>query len=839
VNERVELRVYVGVFLISLASLALEVLHMRIFAYALWHHLAFLVVSIAILGFGAAGAFLSVAGPLRRARVNVSMAWAGLFFMVSTLVGPWFLTGKPVDVFNQIGFDEVLTTIGYYALFALPYFFCGWIISLTLARGGEAVPKLYFANMVGSGVGCFALFGLLEPLGAPGTLVLIAGMGAVVCVVASKGIFLRAIGVLSLLGCVSLLPGINEHAAPLLNPLLAMIPKLDDKDQEKHPHKLLPASEWFDFQPTDTKFVRTYTHNKQLPQTVLKTEWSPLGRIDIVSDPTVAGACLFQDGDAPGQMPHIDHVTSPLHIHSIGYQVKESPNVLIIGIGGGLDIKTALDRKAKQITAVEINPTTLRLYKEDFKSITGYDASRENLALHCAEGRHFIRSTDAKYDLIQMSGVDTYTALANGAYVLSESYLYTREAFRDYIDSLQPNGLVAMIRFAWPKPRETLRAMNIAMLALADAGKKEPWNHIALLRNEKGQDQTTRLGVILIKESPFTAEELKKLRTWGKAASHSTDYLHDETGDNPFHELAKAHRDGKLPEFLDSYEFVIGPVYDDAPFFFAQHRWSSVWEWLTTDEETQKIEGPVWVAHNKIMQKRPVGLMLLGLTLIQLAVLVALLIFVPLLLLWRSEDAAVGAKAPLGYFFCLGLGYILLMIACMQRFSLILGHPTYSVTITMATFLIGSGVGSLASGAVGVRHLSKLVFLVAIGMAAGAWAFWCYQDDLAAWLLSMPFETRVAATVGILTPFAFLMGTCFPSGIRVLSETRAQLVPWAYGVNGAASVLGSVLTVVLAMAIGFTKVQWASAAFYVLAAMLMLSMSRARAQLASSEPVIE
>ncbi len=826
-SDRVDPKVYFGVFLISLASLSLEVLQMRIFAFSLWHHLAFLVVSIAILGFGAAGAFLSVFGWLRDAHLGRSMAVAGLLFMATSFVGPLMLVDETVDWFGGFGTEQLLRTALYYALFALPYFFAGWLVALTMTQRAESVAKLYFANMLGSGMGCFALFLLLVPLGAPATLVVIASLGALVAVFAPCGFLLRGAGVLGFVGCLSILPGINEHVRPIVDPLIAKLPKLDGKDPKQYPHRLKSADEIFAFHAAESKLINTAL---RAGKKTLATRWSPLGRIDIVSYSATRNI-LFQDGDAPGEMPYASHEYPPGQLHELSYVVKKHPNALIIGIGGGLDIHMALAKKAKSITAVEINPESFDLYTNQFADVVGRPAKLPNVELRNAEGRHFVRSSDRKFDLIQMSGVDTYTALANGAYVLSESYLYTEEAFHDYFNHLENDGLLSIIRFAFPAPRETLRILVIACKVLADRGVDDPWNHVALIVNssesKKGDRDKTHLGGILIKKSPFTDAEKDAVASWSDAHGFATKYLPGRRAVAPFDAWEASLKKRDLESFLAAYLYNVRPVRDDNPFFFNQHYWSSVWKWLRHGKKQAPPAGSPWAALTEDFQYEPTGLLLLGLTLAQLAVLVALCIFVPLLFL-RSGLVGTSAKAPLGYFLCLGLAYIFLMISAMQRFGLILGHPSYSVTVTMATFLIGSGLGSLASGRIALRHATKLLFFVALVLIGGAYALQRWLPDVSAWLLREPFWMRVLVSVGMLLPLAFVMGMCFPTGVRVLSEGRRALIPWAYGVNGAASVLGSVVTVCIAMSFGFTNVQWVSAGLYVLAAVLMWRMVKTR-----------
>jgi len=818
----------IAVFSVSAASLALEVLQMRIFAFSLWHHLAFLVVSIAILGFGAAGAVLSSSRSLRARSLRGSLGVALLLFSFTSLIGPYVLSRHPVDLFGSMGTKDVATVGLYYVLFALPYFFAGYVIALALTRATEKVNYLYFLNLLGSGVGCFLIYPILGPFGALGSLFLIATIGASpapILVIGKTKKLLAYSLVLGLLG-LSLIIGFGgwvplsfqAAGSKFLNTYL----------------RVFEANLRAEYMKKGIRFTEEQIQKEVREKKVKATRWTPLARIDILEDPTVGskngpGACLFQDGDAPGQMPEKGWNPPPGQIHGIAYEVKKAPKVLVIGIGGGLDLKVGLERGAKDLTGVEINRVTLDLYEHKFADLVGHLAERKNVHLFNAEGRHFVRSRKDKYDLIQMSGVDTYTALASGSYVLSESYLYTKEAFSDYLDHLNPDGIFTMVRFAFPAPRETLRVMVIAMVVLRERGVKKPWEHVVLLRNQNKAEATT-LGAILVKISAFTKSELDKLRSFAKRNGYRQDYFPDEKGKNPFYSWADSFASGESEAFLASYPYNVRPVVDDRPFFFNQFRWSSVVDYFSEtlagrgEKKVIPKDSP-WVALHSDFQKKPVDLLNLVYTLGQLAVLVGLCIFVPLLFLKRrSRGNAMGAISPMGYFLCLGFGYIFLMISAMQRFGLFLGHPTYAVSIVMATFLIGSGLGSLLSAWIPANRGRSLLVFVALFLFAWSLFLDLSLSAIARENLGAPFFVRTLWTIGLLAPMAFVMGTCFPMGIRVLNLGRDSLIPWAYGINGAASVLGSVLAVVLAMGLGFSNVQWISTGLYILASAFFFRM---------------
>ena len=824
-----------GVFLISIAALALQVLQIRIFAFALWHHLAFLVISIAILGFGAAGAFTASIRRLRPSDPANSLGLAGIGFALTSLIGWWILAIQPVDVFAQFGFLQVVQVGLYYLVFAAPYFCAGYIISLALTSARKSVPRIYFINLTGSGVGCFLIFATLSPLGAEGSLLAVAALGAGVALISAESAAIRWTG------------------AGLAALLLLSVP---------YAERILPI------EAAESKLIYKTLHRGEAHSQL--SRWTPFSRIDVVATPTALSWAVFQDGDAPTVIPRTTKPTPEKNPRALPYRVMDrAPEVLMIGCGAGGDLKAALDFGAKHVTGVEINPFTLGLSQDPELNVTANLINDdERVDVEIAEGRFFVRSSDRSYDLIQLAGVDTYTALASGAYVLTESYLYTREAFHDYLEHLVDDGMVSIHRFAFPAPRETLRTMVIAMEVLEERGVAEPWKHIVVVRHPMGTgidstQTTTTIGTVLIKKTPFAPEELARVRNFAARRNLLMDYLPDEEGffspkallriesliqqssnlhdykiseggKNPFYSFRDAFREGRPAEFLDDYPYNVRSVDDDSPYFFSQHRLSSVWDWLWSkfDDEAEPESDAPWIAMTLLFQTKPLGLMLLFLTLGQLFVLAAICIFGPLLAFRRSGVRSPQMLRLMGYFACLGLAYIFLQISAMQRFGLILGHPTYSISLVMASFLISSGVGSLFSARFSIKHAGRTLRMVAGALLVGTLFYHFALPSITRTVLPMPLLVRAAITVLLIAPLGFFMGMCFPTGIRLLAKRDPAIVAWAYGVNGAASVLGSVITVVLAIAFGFAVVQWFATGLYVVAAALMASLASRQAETA-------
>jgi len=819
-----------AVFLISLAALGLQVLQIRIFAFALWHHLAFLVISIAILGFGAAGAFTASIARLRPKDPSNAIGWAGIAFAITALIGARVLAIEPVDVFAQIGIGEIVQVALYYLVFAAPYFCAGYIISLALAYETKSVPRLYFINLTGSGVGCFLIFATLSPLGAEGSMLVFTALGSIVAVIAGSA------------------PVVRGGGALLTVLLLAGIPFAE---------AVIPVD------AADSKLIyKELSLQGAMPRL---SKWTPFSRIDVIETQRSQAWAVFQDGDAPTLIPRVSTPTPESNPRAFPYRVMgRQPETLMIGCGAGGDLKAAVDFGAKHVTGVEINPFTLGLSQDPELNATAHLINDDpRVDTEIGEGRFFVRSSEETYDLIQLAGVDTYTALASGAYVLTESYLYTREAFHDYLDHLGDDGMVSIHRFAFPAPRETLRTMVIAMEVLEERGVAEPWNHVVVARHPwitgiGGSETTTTIGSILIKKTPFTKEELDRARAFSKRMKLLVDYLPDEKGQftpealdqlnelkdenpnlrdykispdgkNPFYSFRDAFRNGRRAEFFENYPYDVRTVSDDSPYFFNQHRLGAVWDWLTSSEEKVEARSGTeepWMAMTFLFQTKPLGLILLFLTLAQLLVLASVCIFGPLLTFRRAGIRSSGMGKIMGYFACLGVAYIFLQISAMQRFGLILGHPTYAISVVMASFLVSSGVGSLFSARFPIENAAKILRMVVGVLIVAALFYQLALPTITNMVLPQPLLVRAFIIVLLIAPLGFFMGMCFPTGIRMLEGRDSAIVAWAYGVNGAASVLGSVITVVLAIGLGFAMIQWIATGIYVLAALLMAASMR-------------
>jgi hypothetical protein len=523
----------------------------------------------------------------------------------------------------------------------------------------------------------------------------------------------------------------------------------------------------------------------------------------------------------------------------LGYLLfqETAPKVLAIGVGGGIDILQAKaprnfpDGSSVDFTGVEINATTAGLMRNEYREATADRYFLDGVTIHVDEGRSWLRRSDEKYDLIQMTGTDTYAALSSGSYVMSESYLYTAEAYDDFLAHLTPDGVIGVMRFRFAPPRETLRLAAIAVDALRRDGAEHPELHFVVIGwkgkefiTPEGKVQGLDYGAILIRKRPFTGREVAMYKELCVARpALFVMYAPGVETKGEFPDFFAAVKDGTDEAFRDSYVYNLDPVNDNNPFFFRYHRWENVLPMLFGfggDETPVPAEGDeklaeVGTEYLDIIGEKPIGLMMLLTVLVQSTVLVALLVLVPLALFRRDGLKVPGSVRWVLYFCGLGAGYILIEVAAMQRFVLFLGHPGYAITVVLISFLVFSAMGAAVAGKSTdprrtlVRALTAVLVLLTL-FALGLPTLF----DLT---LKLPIAQRIAITVASIAPMAFFMGMPFPSGLTLVQKRAGQLVPWAFGVNGGASVLASIIGILLAMIGGFSTSFAAAGVAYLLA----------------------
>ncbi|HEX4488061.1 MAG TPA: hypothetical protein VH088_17415, partial [Terriglobales bacterium] len=474
----------------------------------------------------------------------------------------------------------------------------------------------------------------------------------------------------------------------------------------------------------------------------------------------------------------------------------------IIGPGGGVDVLRAVANGSHNVEGIEINPIIANTIMRDRYADFSYHLyQRPDVHIHVTDGRSFVRNSKQSYDVVQMTLVDTWASTAAGAFALSENSLYTEDAFQEYFEHLKPDGLIAITRWEFRQPREALRVVSVAMDALHKLGVENPAKNFIIISQGALNEDGIPVAV-LAKKSAFTAEEeASVLKHLDKYGALSAIYLPSQPGSNPFSALIASNDPFA---FARGYEFNVAPVNDNAPFFFFTLKLSQI-----LHHEGQR-EGIDW--------KVNLGVAVLGMVLIISFVAVLLFLVVPLAL---GTGGARGSATGLLYFVAVGLGFILVEIAFIQRFVLFLGHPTYALTVVVFLLLLSSGAGSLLSRK-WLRETKRAWVPLLIIVAALLLYVFVLPAILNA-LVGLPFLVKLGISAILLAPLGLAMGMPFPTGLRALAAigSAESSIEWAWAMNAASSVLGSVLAMVIAIQFGLNVTLACGAAAYLISAGLL------------------
>lgn len=764
------------------ASVSLfQIAIMRVFSFTIWHHFSFMVISVALLGFAASGVLLQRLSRLSSHPIR-NAAWATLGFSVTALAATRLVGRIPFDPTRIAEGPEQLVSLSlYYPILFVPFACAGLAIVLLLRGFTASVGRVYAADLTGAGVGSLATISMLDRLGAEGLI-----LGAAATAAIAAALLARTDGAGSPL---------QQRAA-----LLAAIALLLSLPIAP---RLLPIA------PGPGKALHGFLDQDRFPEARLAhTEWNALSRIDVVENsgtvrwtdnphrpvhlpPQIQ---ILIDGDAATPIVSATAAEDLSFLDSMlpsaALQSFRPGRVLVIGAGGGVDVLGALRHGAERVDALEINPAIVRLVQGPYAAWSGHLYDDERVELHTVEGRSYVRRRDQQYDLIQLSLVDTWAASASGAYSLSESYLYTTEAFVDYLRRLDDSGALTITRWLWSPPRETLKLCATAVAALEQLGVNDPARHIVVLA-------LGRIGSVIVKRSPFTDGDLDSILRVAQEHGFTFLYAPEALGTNEFSEMLGADdRDA----WFRTYRFDVKPATDDRPFFFQFGRWRDLAAFRDGWSESLLVLS---------------GRLVLLTTLVQALVLSGLLLVLPTARA-RAETPVRGRAWVLLYFAAIGASFMLVEISMMQRFTLFLGHPVYAIAGVLAVLLVAAGFGStLTSSRLAARIPSALPF--------GAIAVLCLAYGLLLplifdALLGLPLAGRIVITIALLLPLGILLGMPFPLAVASLHARGAgSALGWAWAANGCASVIGPLLAVMVAMDFGFDAVLAIAAAGYIAA----------------------
>ena len=745
------------------ATLLLEQGLSRIFSVTTYYHFAFLMISLALFGLSVSGTIIYVKSKWfspKNARSQI--ATFGALFALAVIVALVIVTRFSIRVHlesrDRIVFTgaNALETLGLCVIAAIPFVLMGMAVSLCVHHFRSQIHRVYFFDLAGTALACVLFVPLANILSGPAVVIaaaIAAAGGALVMAAQSRHKLARALAVA--VTVIALAAFGAEQAARAFR-VVTVKGKHEDN---------------YDF-----------------------TQWNSFSRVTV--DEVGGIPLIVIDGMAATAIYPPDAPQSEWVLFSIGelvYTIRQPGDALVIGAGGGGDVQSALALGSPKVTAVEINPVIVNdVMLGEYKSLSGDLYERADVETVVAEGRNYVRRSSETFDSIQLTLVDTFAATASGAFALSENGLYTVEAFLDFINHLDQNGLLSVTRWVTNPDRDFIRTASVAREALARMGVRNPEDHIVAVRDRPG------MGTLLVRRSPFPAAELDRLDQL--AAEHDWEIMY-APGRHANSHVAELLLASDPATFYEGYSADVRPTTDDRPFFF-----------YSVKPRDLIPSGGNW---SKLLLNNFAVVVLIAVLVIVVA-LTVVFILGPLWLRRRGEARSVWARGRrmLVYFMALGIGFITVEIALLQRFVLFLGQPSYSFATVVFSILVMSSLGARTSG-----RVSDARRIFTIRLAAGTViVLMClhalFLNGVLARLVGLPLGARLALTFLLLAPSSFAMGFLLPLGIRTVDDIAPEMVPWCWGLNGSASVVGSVLTMVGMINLGFRATLIAGAAVY-------------------------
>jgi len=791
-----------GVFLLSAAVLALELALMRCLSIARWHHFAYLVVSTALLGFGASGTLLSFAAGRLRGRFGRNAALISALFAVSITLSIRAAEALPLDArFVLFSGRQAALMFAYHLLLFVPFLLAATAIGLSLVRFEGRAHFVYAASLGGSGAGAAAAMGLMFVM-APVRLMDVAsglGLAAALLFVASGGVRARAV-------LPVILVGVALAAVEFRWPL----------ELRADPYKALSVMRRWERQGDARHIATRFSPRARLDAYACRAQHQTLFvslNATALPPPQLA---LLADGDLAGT---VFDIRSPEEarildwtLSSLAYRLVRTPRVLLLGEVGGVNVWLARRMGARHITVVQPDPQVVALMRGPLAGRGGAVLDGPDVEAVVEEPRVFLERCRDRFDLIQIVTVEGMSAGVSAFRSLQEDFLLTREGLALCVARLRPGGVAEAVRGRQLPPRDNVKMMATFRAALEAAGVREPGRHLVQARDYQAV-------ATLAFRSPVSEEQCRGLTAaadelgldieWAPCPGVRYDRQRHRMAGPPgkpysyFHYAARSILSGDREAFFRRWVYDVRPATDERPYFYDFFRWRSL-------PVLMRAYGPEWLRRTEL------GYVVLVFCLAQALVAGAAMILLPLAWLRPARGVSRGRLATGAYFLLLGLGYMMVEMVCLLKFVRFLGDPTYAAGVVLASFLVFSGLGSAASRRL-CRSAARAVRAATASVAALLVAYAVGLDGAFSAMIGLPLAVRVAAAVALSAPVAFMMGWPFPNGLALVELREPRLVPWAWGANGFASVAASPLAVLVAIGGGYTAVLLLSCAVYLLA----------------------
>ena len=749
VNRRL---LFAGIFLVALSGLVLEVSITRIFSAAIWYHFAFVAVSVALVGLGASGLVV------HHRVTKLKGKWAENL----TIYSAWGITiFIPITLFvMHVLASQVIYLPLYMVLFSVPFFLIGIIISAAFNAFASVAGRLYAADLIGASAGALLVVLFLVLTGGEGSTLIVGLISAISATLFSRITknIKKTIGSLMLVTFAISLIFLNYATQIFAIPT--------DPTAQKD----LPI------------YLREHPGSK-----IVKTEWNSFSRIDVVEGGEGGEglvAKVFIDGGAGTNIISWDGSTESRQelstwMQYLPFKMMQDPKVLVIGSGGGRDVVASLVSGSKDVTSVEINPIIYDTVKS-YGDRAGNVYSHQYVRPHVDEGRSFITRSSEKYDIIYVPFVDTWASVSSGGLSVSENFLYTLEGFQQYYDHLTERGKIVTVRWLIDAPR--FISTYAKLLEQNGIPQDQLHRHLMMVTSDS-YTQDPSVTMVVFSKSPFTDEEISFLSQSFSQYDYKPILVPEQVMREPYDALLSG--DITLEQFYNLFDTKVYPVTDDNPYFLS----------------FEKPLPPVV----EVLLYASIGI-------------VAIFLLVPFAWIRRRRGergagggeeeggisinkSEIGIRTVIPYFAALGVGFILIELALLQKLILLMGNPTMTFALLLFTILISSGGGSLVSSRIAKNNMRNLIFV--IGGIAGLGVLYVFSlPSIIYSALAEPIEIRAAISIGVLAPIGFLMGMPLPTGMRLLKVHRPDFIPWMWAINGAFSVLGAVLAIALGIMYG-------------------------------------
>jgi hypothetical protein len=787
-------RLFPATLLVSAGAIGYELLLMRVLSIVQWHHFAYMIISLALLGYGASGTFIALFRSRLESRFETAFAASALLFSITMVV--CFALGQrvPFNALEVVWDSRQFLHLGLiYLVFFVPFFFAASCIGLAFTYRRMHISRIYFFDLFGAGLGAVLIIGTLFAFIPQDALLVLMTLPLIASVImstrSSARVPLMAVQFLWLALLVSGTPksqlGLRISEYKGLSQTLQVI---DSRilDVSSGPLGLLTVVE------SSTVPIR------HAPGLSFNTSHIPPEQLAVFTDADGMSAITRFDGDL-NSVGYLGDITAALP-----YALLNKPDVLVLGAGGGNDVLLALYHGANRVDAVELNPQMTKLVRETYADFAGFVYDDPRVTVHTNEARGFVAQSGAQYDLIHIGLLDSFGASGAGVHSQSESYIYTVEAIHEYLNHTTPGGMLAITRWLKLPPRDSLKLVATAIDVLRTMGVSEPGHQLALIRS-------WNTSTLLIKNGALMPDDIESVREFAQIQASDANrfnllrepYLYDAT---------KALLGPRADKFAERYKFYIQPATDNRPYYFHFFKWATLPEVIAL----RRVGGAGMIEW---------GYLILITTLLQAAIAGLVLILLPLSCVKRNWPAGTGPRMG-AYFLLLGLAFLFIEMAFIQKFILFLSHPLYSVAVVLSGFLVFAGLGSAWSESLAGKPDGNRPSSVAIAVGGIALLTTLYVI-----LLPLIFQrcigysdpVRIVISIMLIAPLAIGMGMPFPLGLKHVAATAPDFIPWAWGINGFASVISAVLATLLAIEFGFVFVIMVALVLYAIAALIFAS----------------